>query len=694
MPNDLFKKNHIEVDTMTEKSKKQFFFFQGDKGTAYLVVTLLENGQPLNLTNRKIRVAFRKPDNNNIFQDEQTGVTVLDAATGKFEVELSTQVLSTVGVVRGQVAVSENEGDNKIVAESANFSFIVNESLSNSAVVSSNELPVVDKVIESAEILGDVDLQTIVNNTNNVNAIKTEIENAQTDEKGVKANNLKERINGGFTEVAAQLAQTEQQKADKSNLTYINVKNPPPPLKGAKGDGITDDTQALQTILNSYNNVYFPSGDYLVKNTLNITSNASLLGHNARLISHTLNARILLATGTLKSVNTSVTSDINIYDNQISLTNTTGIEVGDILQIKSNILWYFDNRGELFKGETFEVGHVDHTNKKLTLNIDSSDGYSLQNETIQVMVIKPIKVEIEGISFINGNVGLNQNKDSVIRNCLIDNPNGTTGVSVNNSVRMTVEKTTIKNCFNTSTGYGLQDNASTNTKVLNCHFSNNRRGIDFSGGTPSRFGTVRGCSVEANGYNNSGTHIFTYSSGFGTHGTAEHITFENNQLQNVREGFVIRGKSCIVQNNKLRGKVSFGVSFSAGEDLIVDGNTYESLRFFKTTTSGDLTRFSSMGMFVTCTIENVINNLTITNNKADVLRTTLLNIHANIVNLNLFGNQLFLNSNASSNKTSLVNGLSGRQITITRLFNKNNNIRVGVGTYTEIENVTVTNNVQ
>lgn len=52
------------------------------------------------------------------------------------------------------------------------------------------------------------------------------------------------------------------------NLRIINVLD-----HGAKGDGVTDDTAALQTIfsnINSHDCVYFPAGTYIIKDTLTI----------------------------------------------------------------------------------------------------------------------------------------------------------------------------------------------------------------------------------------------------------------------------------------------------------------------------------------------------------------------------------------------------------------------------------------
>ena len=63
----------------------------------------------------------------------------------------------------------------------------------------------------------------------------------------------------------------------------INVKYPPKPLTGLKGDGETDDTQALKDILsyaisNNIRNIYFPSGEYIITESITINSNFNIYG--------------------------------------------------------------------------------------------------------------------------------------------------------------------------------------------------------------------------------------------------------------------------------------------------------------------------------------------------------------------------------------------------------------------------------
>jgi hypothetical protein len=66
-----------------------------------------------------------------------------------------------------------------------------------------------------------------------------------------------------------------------ADLYFINVKNPPAPFIAAKGDGATNDTEAIQALLNyaglqrSY--LFFPAGNYIVTG-LTMVENVSLVG--------------------------------------------------------------------------------------------------------------------------------------------------------------------------------------------------------------------------------------------------------------------------------------------------------------------------------------------------------------------------------------------------------------------------------
>ena len=55
---------------------------------------------------------------------------------------------------------------------------------------------------------------------------------------------------------------------NKVDGIFVNVKFPPPPFKGCKGDGIVDDTVALQNLIDNFLYLEFPEGTYLVEHLI------------------------------------------------------------------------------------------------------------------------------------------------------------------------------------------------------------------------------------------------------------------------------------------------------------------------------------------------------------------------------------------------------------------------------------------
>ncbi|MHB8128926.1 MAG: glycosyl hydrolase family 28-related protein [Mobilitalea sp.] len=67
---------------------------------------------------------------------------------------------------------------------------------------------------------------------------------------------------------------------NNTKAEWINIKS-----CGAKGDGVTDDTKAFDRAKKLGNNIYFPSGTYVLKNaSISNKKNVSIIGDNAELL--------------------------------------------------------------------------------------------------------------------------------------------------------------------------------------------------------------------------------------------------------------------------------------------------------------------------------------------------------------------------------------------------------------------------
>ena len=102
-------------------------------------------------------------------------------------------------------------------------------------------------------------------------------------EMATTINGLPDYIIELVKELLDQMNLEEIVKQVLADYFFINVKNPPAPLVAAKGDGIANDTAAIQAMINyvsgKKNYLFFPAGIYSV-NQLTMVPNVSLVGQD------------------------------------------------------------------------------------------------------------------------------------------------------------------------------------------------------------------------------------------------------------------------------------------------------------------------------------------------------------------------------------------------------------------------------
>lgn len=100
-------------------------------------------------------------------------------------------------------------------------------------------------------------------------------------EMATTINGLPDYIIELVKELLDQMNLEEIVKQVLADYFFINVKNPPAPLVAAKGDGVTDDTVAIQAMINYVNGksnyLFFPAGTYSVQG-LTMVPGVSLIG--------------------------------------------------------------------------------------------------------------------------------------------------------------------------------------------------------------------------------------------------------------------------------------------------------------------------------------------------------------------------------------------------------------------------------
>ena len=297
--------------------------------------------------------------------------------------------------------------------------------------------------------------------------IKTKnFDSANSAQAGVRTvNNTLPDANGNIN-VTAELDPTELQTAVDEFLTENPVVASAAGIVsvadyGAVGDGITDDSIAIQSALNANYDVYFESDKtYYLASTVTVTHDVKMHGgKNTKIITKTPSGGTVdngfVFTGTLKKT-TSLTTDYTSEGdsancgNRFTLTDMTNIEIGDILIITATDQFYSYARQYYYLGGVLLIsdiydGHI-YTNSSFPWDITNT-------QDVTVKIYHAPTVIIENIHF-QSDLDTRQYKYLVrLHNC-------------KNSI--------VKNCDFTEMDNGLMLDMCVNTLVDGCTFSKSK----------------------------------------------------------------------------------------------------------------------------------------------------------------------------------------------------------------------------
>ncbi|WP_438801244.1 BppU family phage baseplate upper protein [Bacillus wiedmannii] len=140
-----------------EEELKLIRFYQNDLNSAKLLINVTHDKVVTDFSSAiSVQIAFLKPDCKRVFQDVQN----VNQMQGKYYVVLSTQTLIAYGNVIAQLRFTF---PNSKVIETCKFAFTVDESImSDDAMKSTNEFPVIQKAIEAGKKLEGVDIDGII----------------------------------------------------------------------------------------------------------------------------------------------------------------------------------------------------------------------------------------------------------------------------------------------------------------------------------------------------------------------------------------------------------------------------------------------------------------------------------------------------------------------------------------------------
>ncbi|MBC8986172.1 hypothetical protein H9X96_10345 [Pedobacter sp. N36a] len=201
------------------------------------------------------------------------------------------------------------------------------------------------------------------------------------------------------------------------NGNYLNVN-----MFGAKGDGVTDDTNALQKALNNGKGrtIFFPKGNYIITSSLNVLSDTELLGEGDV---GGISGSAILPKGKLKG-DAIFTSNVNTLSNVIFRNiRTLKSKYGFSMNVKG---------GYLTKVKWYNCVFQEH---EVCINVEGSDKEGMYanmirdsyfiNSKIGIYCQGPFNINIiQGCGFENmknGYLKLGEKSSSNISNSFIEN---------------------------------------------------------------------------------------------------------------------------------------------------------------------------------------------------------------------------------------------------------------------------------
>ncbi|MFK5691270.1 right-handed parallel beta-helix repeat-containing protein [Ornithinimicrobium sp. LYQ92] len=353
--------------------------------------------------------------------------------------------------------------------------------------------------------------------------------------------------------------------------------------RGAVGDGVTDDTAAIQAAVNAGATfglpAFFPAGRYRLTSLVTLPSGASVRGVGAGTVidivglgSSTASPKTAFqAAGTIEAAQ-AISVDVPKGAKSVTLAASTTLVRGDFVKLSSDQLFHVT--ANLRRGEIKRVEAVSGT--VVTFEDATYDSYAAGSgaklqRMVPVQDITLADFTIEGTDDDNQERGVFIDRGDNIR---------ITGVTFNytdwNSINLRdvtnfkVTECTFRNVDWVSNGpnyYGLVvENASAHGVFANNHGTKCRH-LFTTGYTQTVAGVARFVVVEGN------VDTYSQSASYDTHDGSEFITFANNTSSySEANGINCEGRETIVTGNQIIGHGTTGIYVRGGAENITISN--------------------------------------------------------------------------------------------------------------------------
>lgn len=311
--------NHIKYDLAKRGISPVVDAVQGETNARIIELSLFSNGSDFDVSNSACSLAFSKPDGTSGWYDTMPDSTLAYETSGNvIRIKIAPQVLTVPGCVKAVIRIETHEfGD-----RTTTFPFIINvsEDPAIDAAKSENYYSIqnwddVNKILPNAILSTPQNLDEAKQKQarKNIGAdalivtVNSDMEASHASEQiynhiqngGVAYLNVDDcyipiYLNGdivaaGFVDDASSYSYYEiigsQVHTSDTNFATLEqvaliTNYATPQMFGAKGDGTTDDTEAIQQCINKSRTIFFPRGTYKITSPLSIPSARAIIGEN------------------------------------------------------------------------------------------------------------------------------------------------------------------------------------------------------------------------------------------------------------------------------------------------------------------------------------------------------------------------------------------------------------------------------
>jgi len=265
-----------------------------------------------------------------------------------------------------------------------------------------------------------------------------------------------------------------------------------------------------------------PKRTYIINETIEVTKNISIDFNDSIFESYSANAFVFR--GTLKSTHKVTTNYIaTISKNSLVLDLTTGIEIGDLINVRSTEL-YDTSREYYFKGGSAIVTNIIEN----TVYFNMVFPFNMASDTITVRIYKPISITLENIGLLNGKQALGTSiegirveygKNIIIKNVTTNNFQSNIFLErcVNTSLDFIDTKIAKAHIEADPPGYGICIFSCTTIRLTNINTNSGQHGITTTGKEPCYGLNIQDSTLKSEVWN----------MGFGAHENIWDSTFIN-----------------------------------------------------------------------------------------------------------------------------------------------------------------------